>query len=478
MPGAESPWGALKNARGITATEDKLICLARTSILSLWSFPNVHTDEGRHGAAGDGKEFCDLMVIFGDDVILFSDKDCAFPATADLNVAWNRWYRRAVEKSVRQLAGAESWLERFPDRVFLDASCQKNVPIAIPPSDRRRVHLVAVAHGSLARAVEHWNSIAAGSSGSLILDTELVNRGHYDQPFRIGWPLKNKRFVHVFDDVTLSLILDELDTVSDFVDYLAKKQQLFERSGCDFLVTGEEELLSAYLTNFNFQTKENEFRKFEPGSLVFLGEGYWEKLIVSEHYQLRNKANEISYLWDDLIEYQASHMIHGSSEFLEYSSTPGSEEQVLRVMASENRLARRVLGASIRAGRTKANDRLRFVRCIATTNRRRIYAIMMLPYFTEQPYSEYREYRQYLIFLYCQGAILNFPEAQEIVGIALEPYDSNILSVDFLYCNVKDSSMDSAYREEIEARLRKEDLWSSSHHASQHLRENDKADRR
>jgi hypothetical protein len=84
---------------------------------------------------------------------------------------------------------------------------------------------------------------------------------------------------------------------------------------------------------------------------------------------------------------------------------------------------------------------------------------MVLPYFSEQPHSEYRDYRQYLLYLYCHGALLRFSHAYEIVGIALEPYDSDIVSVDFLYIHTHGISIDEAYREEIEMRLREEGMW-------------------
>ena len=459
IPEGEGPWSALRTARGTTATEDDLLSLARGSMLSLWSFPNVHTDEGRRGT-GDGKELCDLMVVFGDDVLLFSDKDCAFPMEGDLNVAWNRWYRRAVEKSARQLAGAESWLARFPDRVFLDAACQNKLPIPIPPADRRRVHLIAVAHGSFKRAVQHWDSMGPGSSGSLIIDTELVGRMHENQPFRIGWPFESKRFLHVFDGPTLSLVMKELDTVSDFVDYLTKKQQLFESSGCDFCILGEEELLATYLASVVPGTNEHQFRKFEAGAVVMLGEGVWKKLQASPEYRARAEANKISYLWDDLIEYQASHVIHGSSQMTSVASTPGTSEDVLRVMASENRVARRKLGESIREGRMQASKKRRVLKCIANGRNARIYALMMLPYFPEQSHAEYREYRQYLLYTYCEGALLRFADAKDIVGIAFEPYSSKTVSVDFMYFRIRDSSVEPEHRQEIEERLRKEQMWN------------------
>jgi hypothetical protein len=92
--------------------------------LSLWSYSNVYTDEGRTNGNGDGKELVDLLVVFGNNVLLFSDKACAFQENADPKIAWPRWYKRAIEKSARQLAGAEGFLRRFPKRVYVDMQCQ------------------------------------------------------------------------------------------------------------------------------------------------------------------------------------------------------------------------------------------------------------------------------------------------------------------------------------------------------------------
>ncbi len=461
-PSKTNPWSSLNDAAGTTPTESDLLRLAQDSILSLWSFPNVYTDEGRRNNCSDGKELCDLMVIFGDDVLLFSDKNCAFPPSSDLNLAWNRWYRRAIEKSTRQLAGAEAWIKRFPGRVFLDAKCSKEIPVLIPAAERRRIHLIAVAHGAQHRAAQHWDSIESDSSSSLIIDTQVVGRGHENNPFIIGWPLESKRFVHVLDGASLTLVLSELDTVNDFIGYLRKKQDLFEKSDCDFLVLGEEELLAAYLTNIDPATNEQKFPTFEPGTLVFLGEHYWKRFSASASYLSREKANEVSYIWDDLIEYQASHVIHGSSDLTKNAESEGTEEAVLRVMASESRLTRRLLGESIHLSRTRASNRLRAARCVANGAKRRVYALIALPHLPEQSHDDYREYRQYLLHIYCKGAVLQFPGAEEVLGIALESYDSAIVSVDFLYIRMNGQQFDAADQAEIEAALRKEQIWQPS----------------
>jgi hypothetical protein len=72
------PLPAVVQAAGITQAERYLHDLCNQSFLSLWSYPGVFRDQGQRNG-GDGKEVCDLLVVFGDDIIIFSDKDCAFP---------------------------------------------------------------------------------------------------------------------------------------------------------------------------------------------------------------------------------------------------------------------------------------------------------------------------------------------------------------------------------------------------------------
>ena len=88
-----------------------------------------YRDQGKTGKGGDGKEVCDLLVVFGSHVIIFSDKDCTFPNTGNLAIDWCRWYRKAIEKSADQVYGAERWITKYPDRLFLDRSCTRPFPI-------------------------------------------------------------------------------------------------------------------------------------------------------------------------------------------------------------------------------------------------------------------------------------------------------------------------------------------------------------
>ena len=83
----------VRRSEGVTTAERYLKKLCDHSFLSLWSYPGVYRDQ-QHG-----KEVCDLLVIFESDFIIFSDKDCVFPNSGNLDIDWSRWFRKAIKKS-------------------------------------------------------------------------------------------------------------------------------------------------------------------------------------------------------------------------------------------------------------------------------------------------------------------------------------------------------------------------------------------
>src|SRR6202034_3009400 len=75
----------LKKETGVTPAERYLKALCDGTFLSLWSFPRIYRDQGKSGVLE--KEVCDLLVVFGNHVLIFSDKACAFPKHDDISVA-------------------------------------------------------------------------------------------------------------------------------------------------------------------------------------------------------------------------------------------------------------------------------------------------------------------------------------------------------------------------------------------------------
>jgi hypothetical protein len=109
-----------ERAEGVTQSERYLKSLCDKTFLSLWSYPGIYRDQNKT-KAGDGKEICDLIVVFENNIIIFSDKDCRFPNSSCLATDWNRWFKRAVYKSAEQAWGAERWIKSFPNRFLIEA---------------------------------------------------------------------------------------------------------------------------------------------------------------------------------------------------------------------------------------------------------------------------------------------------------------------------------------------------------------------
>ena len=76
---------AIEKSKGTTESERLLADLCEKTFLGFWSYPNLFRDQG------GGKEICDLVVIFGNHIILFSDKSCEYPDTGNTQHDWARW---------------------------------------------------------------------------------------------------------------------------------------------------------------------------------------------------------------------------------------------------------------------------------------------------------------------------------------------------------------------------------------------------
>ncbi len=433
---------------GVTPSERFLARLARRSFLNLWCYPNLYTDEGNMDRRGNGKELCDLLVVFGDHLLLFSDKYCEFPSHTDIKVSWARWYRRAVLKSSRQLIGAESWIRRFQDRVFTDRSCTKYFPLPIPDFSKAKIHRIAVTRGSYEACRTYFGG---GSTGSLLINTAIIGEQHVQHPFYIGHILSPSRYIHVFDELTLEVALRELDTISDFVSYLTKKEQLLTASGCCVLATGEEQLIANYLMHAGPQG-EHVFSPIPPDvNAILFDEGTWEDFIRSPEYAGRKKADRISYAWDSLIERFTKHIIAGDIRGWAGNTDVAYHEQSLRVMASESRFGRRILAQGLIGAYEKVSSisGTKFVRMyFSKENPDTLYIFLILSVPDGAPYEDYRVVRTNLLLAYCKVAKLRAPQAKRILGFANEPLGGSVSSEDLLLLDVSNWSAE----QESEAR--------------------------
>lgn len=279
--------------------EEAVFRLCKRTFLSLWSYANPR----RHGST---KELCDVLVLCEPHIILFSVKHCELNTTKPLEVAANRWLRKAIRQSADQLYGAERDLTMADTVTRADGS----PGLPLPPLNERLIHRV---------------SVSLGSQGLLPVPSADLGKG----------------FVHVFEEEFLNIALQELDTISDFVGYLAAKEELCAQHQGLVVEGGEKNLLAVYL-NHNRNFPEEHPPPVIPGNT-------WAKLAGSEAYCRKQEADELSYGWDRLLEFLAGEVLADRMdglrgiEILEFSNSLSDHERILRYMARENRFARRGL---------------------------------------------------------------------------------------------------------------------------------------
>lgn len=400
-----------------TPSERYLTTLARTSFLTLWSYPNLYTDESKR-VTGDGKEFCDLTVVFGDRVLLFSDKHVRFSIDRSIEVAWPRWYRRAITNSAKQLFGAESWIRRFPDRIFLDRSCNNPIPHNLSQSTPLRVHKIVIANGASEAVARHLSK----SVPSLRVSTADFSDDRGNSPFTAFQPFKSRGHVHIFDETTLEIVLRELDTVGDFVRYLDERERVSNVPGMTLRAFGEEDILAIFMT-----TTRELIHQILPGEgfdLTSIPDGLWKTYVSSPERALRAEANRISYKWDELIESFTSHILSDRRTSPMDIPLPSvaNQERGIRQMAAENRIRRRQLGRWIMEGAEIAWNRPRFARTIAfmQDEPKRGYAVYFQKPREAQAYGEYRHRRLAMLYGYVLFCKMKYKQITSVIGIAAE----------------------------------------------------------
>ncbi len=423
----------------ITHSEKYLTRLCKDTFLNLWSWPHIYRKQ--HWTGGDGKEVCDLLVVFENNIIIFSDKHCKFPNTENLILDWCRWFKRAVLQSAKQIWGAERWIRQYPNNLFLDKDCKTPFPYPLANIETAKFYRIVVAHGSSKRCQQ-----TLGGSGSLMINPNIVGQDHYDSnscrviPFTIGMIDEGKGFIHVLDDFNLDTVLNTVDTITDFTNYLEKKQNLFE-SGKLGGAAGEEDLLAAYLLHLN-EKGEHDFEFKENVDSVVYKEGFWEGFIKSQERESQIEANKISYLWDALIDEFSVHILEGTL-YDSHTNKVEYHEKGVRILASEPRIRRRVLSTNLMIVPERAEREMMSVRVdVGVHPGEAYYVFLALVRKDGKSLEDYRIIRQNLLYNYCMAVKVKFPKAEKIVGIATEPISHQKRTHDLVYLDARNWSRD------------------------------------
>jgi hypothetical protein len=396
---------------------------------------NVFRDQGKRGT-GDGKELCDVLVVFGDSVVLFSDKSCGFPDTDNEQLDWERWYRRCVKASRRQLDGAERWIRQFPNRLFLDRRCTVPLPVTLPPADRMRVYKVAVALGAEAHCQKYWGDPTGGFSHVLpIIPTQNAPGDREDPPSAFTIPLiqADGRIIHVVDGVTLPIMLLELDTAPDFIEYLKMKEQLINSRQLAF-VEGEENLVGLFL---GVRARLSDMLNASETNCVGVTKGIYADIVQRGDYRGYVEQNKVSYFWDFLIANHALCVVEGTL-FEGSPVTVMENEAILRMLAVEPRVRRRMLAKAFLQLIDK-NPRKgissRSVRLAGDT----MYVFQISPFSRD---VQSRKQRQEFLLQYCFLTAWRNQDVKRIVGICTEGTDPRTDGYDVAFTEVDEWTSD------------------------------------
>jgi hypothetical protein len=317
-------------SQGQTPTERYLADLCDKTFLRLWSYPNPYKAQG--------KELCDLLVVFEEQVFLFFDR-CSNKfddKEKDVNLQWKRWKAEAIDKQIATAIGARNHILKNPQQVFLDANCTIPLPVPIN-STIDTIHKIVVAHGAEAACKAYSGD---NIHGSLAISYGMLC--DLDMPFIID--LGRDDIVHIFDSFNLPIILQERDTIFDFSAYIKEKEAAIRKYSL-LTYCGEEDLIAHYLQNFNKRLNRNiigDPKGKNNVDFVAIGEGEWNDFYQSTPYIRKKQADKISYLWDDIIQRTSQNALDGTLLGVGERNI-FSAPSAIREMAKEPRFYRRAL---------------------------------------------------------------------------------------------------------------------------------------
>lgn len=412
----------ITKSSGVTETERMLAEFCERSYLKLWSYPNPYK--------GDGHELCDLLAVFGDYVFIFSDRSNQLPVDSekDPQIIWDRWKRNVVERQIKTAHGAERYI-RSGRSIFLEAKAITPFPITIDPQ-KVIIHKIVVAHGAKEACERFSEQNIYGSLAINYCETDSQST----QPFQIDIDKNNP--VHIFDSHNLSIVLGELDTVSDLSRYLDEKICAIKKFDALFYC-GEEDLLGHYLLNYDKESKKHNIGpRQDDVNTVMIGEGEWHDFIKSDIYSNTKKENQISYFWDELIQRTCQNALEGT---LRGNSNILQEESAIFEMVKEPRFIRRALVDKIKravVGFPDHSEKLtRQVTFLPSYVPDVGYVFFQLrvpeAYRSEH---DYLDKRRALLEIACGAAKNKFPHLTKVIGIGMDApkFAGEINSEDFI----------------------------------------------
>jgi hypothetical protein len=247
--------------------EDFVNQIAYKSLLKYWCYPGPKDEHG------DKKEICDLLVLFKDICIIISVKNYDFDGDYD------RYNRKTIEKALKQISGAERKLFNFPREIYIKHP-EKYLE-KFEKSKYSKVYRIIV---NLGEGVDIYNPAHITEGGN---------------------------FVTIFNKDTLETILGELDTISDFTEYLTTRENFLQPKSQIQWLCEEKDIFAAYLGHGRKFPEEFTSNNFD--LLIVNFEGEWNRFREENKGQLEEKKalDKDSYFLDELVERELTKLPKG-----------------------------------------------------------------------------------------------------------------------------------------------------------------------
>ena len=184
-------------------------------------------------------------------------------------------------------------------------------------------------------------------------------------------------------------------------------------------MAGEENLLAHYLSNVDAEGL-HAFAFDSDADAIAIDESWWSHFSSSDARRAQVEHDEVSYIWDHVIESFAGHAFSGTQY---YATEPGfdSTELILRFLAAESRFRRRMLGQALFDCVTETPEDQRRIRVIPQQRSGQpMYVFLVLPWMASKSEDENREFRRSFLVACVMVARMKIGPTDDIVGIATE----------------------------------------------------------
>jgi len=229
--------------------------LAENTFLNYWYFPNPHDEQGNK------KEICDLLILFKNVCIICQIKNYEFKENHE------RYFRKTVESGADQIQGAERKLFHLNRDIYIQNEKQGLIKF-----DKEK-------YNEIIRIVIHLSE-----------GFQFQHLGRLSK--------SNHQFIHIFGKEDIQYLLFELNTISDFVQYLIAREALVTKIDKIVFAGREKDLLGLY------QRIKPSFEDFIENSknkvLLIDGENSWDEYVKEkESYENEDILLEIEgFIYD------------------------------------------------------------------------------------------------------------------------------------------------------------------------------------